>query len=178
MAEPQWKPLKTFVGLGVGGRWANELPLGGGRPFTVQGSGPAVNLSGSFGWSHGALRLGGLAGYELMISRRDLSATGAGPLTGTQTSGLEVKSAHFFDAGPMVGAQLVDGSLTGFADVALLFDLAAIEVADAGTRLGLRFVPTARLGGSIDLGATAIELWLYGSTLVTPRVGFVFGLGF
>ena len=77
-----------------------------------------------------------------------------------------------------MGAQLVDGSLTGFADVALLFDLAAIEVADAGTRLGLRFVPTARLGGSIVLGATAIELWLYGSTLVTPRVGFVFGLGF
>lgn len=179
LAEPVWQPLGTFVGLSVGGRWTNGLVLGGaGRQFTVSGAGPTAGVAGSFGWSHGALRLGGLASYELMFSSRELSATGAGPLVGTQTSGLPVSATHFFDLGPMIGAQLVDGELRGFADVALLFDLSAIELADAGVRFGLRFVPTARLGGTISLGRSSLEVWLYGSTIGTPRAGLVVGLGF
>ncbi|MDP3505868.1 MAG: hypothetical protein Q8S33_36330 [Myxococcales bacterium] len=41
-----------------------------------------------------------------------------------------------------------------------------MAIADHGTRLGLRF----RADG-------AMEPWLYGSTLVTPRVGFCVAFG-
>lgn len=179
MAQTSWRPLPTSVGLGVGGRWTNDVSLGGsGRQLSVRGAGPAWNLSGSFGWSRGALRLGGLASYELLISADDLTGTESGPLRGLEQTGLEVTSAHFFSAGPSIGAQTGADGLTGFAEVAILADLTAAEVQDSGLRLGLRFVPTARLGGSFDLGGASIELWMYGSMLVTPRVGVVFGLGF
>lgn len=187
LAQPAWLPQRTAVGLGVTGRWTKDVVTGGsGRAIAVSGAGPAMNLSGSFGWSRGALRLGGLGSYELMISPEhdlDVSVGAAAPLTGAaatlQPSELRVRTAHFFSLGPFIGAQTGDCGLRGFADVAVLVDLMAAEIDEEGTRLGLRFVPTARLGTSIDFGdSMSLELWLFGSALVTPRVGVVFGLGF
>jgi hypothetical protein len=179
MAQTSWRPLPTSVGLGIGGRWSNDVSLGGaGRQLSVRGAGPAWNLSGAFGWSRGALRLGGVASYERLVFTSDLSGTESGPLRGLERTDLEVTAAHFFSAGPAIGAQIGADGLTGFAEIAILADLTAAEVQDSGPRLGLRFVPTARVGGSFDLGGASIELWLYGSALVTPRVGLVFGLGF
>jgi len=179
-AESLWQPQRTSVGLGVGGRWTKAVELGGsGRAMAVSGAGPAVNLSGSFGWSRGALRLGGMGGYELMIDpEHDLDVLAAGPLLPMTESSLKVSTAHFFSLGPFVGAQTTGSELTAFADLAVLVDLMAVEIEDHGTRLGLRFVPTARAGVSVDMGFASFELWVYGSTLVTPRVGFCVAFGF
>lgn len=180
MAEPAWVAQRTSVGAGVGGRWTKAVRVGGsGRAYEVSGAGPAVSLAGSFGWNHGALRLGGIASYELMIDPEwDLSVAAGSPLGGVSPTNLDVRSAHFFSAGPFVGARAGDGTLEGFADVAVLADLMAAELDEAGTRFALRFIPTARVGGSIDLGFASFELWFYGSALVTPRVGLCVALGF
>jgi len=179
-AESLWQPQRTSVGLGVGGRWTKAVELGGsGRAMAVSGAGPAVNLSGSFGWSRGALRLGGMGGYELMIDpEHDLDVLAAGPLLPMTESSLKVSTAHFFSLGPFVGAQTTGSELIAFADLAVLVDLMAVEIEDHGTRLGLRFVPTVRAGVSVDMGFASFELWVYGSTLVTPRVGFCVAFGF
>ena len=179
-AESLWQPQRTSVGLGVGGRWTKAVELGGsGRAMAISGAGPAVNLSGSFGWSRGAVRLGGMGSYELMISpEHDLDVLAAGPLLPMTQSSLSVSTAHFFSLGPFVGAQTSGSELIGFADLAVLVDLMAVEIEDHGTRLGLRFVPTARAGLSVDMGFASFELWLYGSALVTPRVGFCVAFGF
>jgi len=180
LADPVWQPQRTSVGLGVGGRWTKSVEVGGGgRVVAVSGAGPAVNLSGSFGWSRGALRLGGMGSYELMVSpEHDLDVLTAGPLLPTTESSLHVSTAHFFSLGPFVGAQTTGSDLVAFADLAMLVDVMAAEIEDNGTRLGLRFVPTARAGMSVDVGSVSVELWAYGSTLVTPRVGVCFALGF
>ncbi|MBE2253234.1 MAG: hypothetical protein IAE78_27130 [Myxococcus sp.] len=179
-AEPTWQPRRTAVGLGVSGRWTKAVELGGGgRAMTVSGGGPAANVSGSFGWSRGALRLGGLGSYELMFSpEHDLEVTAAGPLRPQTTRGPTVTAAHFFSLGPFVGAQTGGDHLVGFADAALLVDLLAAELEGDGLRLGLRFVPVARVGVSIDMGFASLELWLFGSALVAPRAGLVLALGF
>lgn len=180
MAEPAWTPQRTSVGASVGGRWTKAVRVGGsGRAYEVSGAGPAVGFAGSFGWNHGALRLGGIASYEFMIDPEwDLSVAAGSPLGGLSSTNLDVRSAHFISAGPFVGARAGDGTLEGFADVAVLADVMAAELDEAGTRFALRFIPTARVGGSVDMGFASFELWLYGSALVTPRVGFCFALGF
>lgn len=179
-AQSTWERQPTSVGLGVSGRWTKDVVTGGsGRAIAVSGAGPAMNVSGSFGWSRGALRLGGLGSYELMIDpEHDLEVRSNGPLLPLTESALRVRTAHFFSLGPFVGAQLGSSDLRGFADVAVLVDLMAAEIDEVGTRLGLRFVPTARVGFSIDLGVCTFELWAVGSTLVTPRVGVVMAVGF
>lgn len=180
MAEPEWTAQRTSVGVGVGGRWTKAVRVGGsGRVYEVSGAGPAVSLAGSFGWNHGALRLGGIASYEFMLDPEwDLSVSAGSPLGGVSKTSLDVQSAHFISAGPFVGARAGDGTLEGFADVAVLADVMVAELDEAGTRFALRFIPTARVGGSVDMGFASFELWLYGSALVTPRVGFCFALGF
>lgn len=180
LADPVWQPQRTSVGLGFGGRWTKAVEVGGsGRVVAVSGAGPVVNLSGSFGWSRGALRLGGMGSYELMISpEHDLDVLTAGPLLPMTESSLHVATAHFFSLGPFVGAQTTGSDLVAFADLAMLVDVMAAEIEDNGTRLGLRFVPTARAGVSVDMHSASFELWVYGSTLVTPRVGFCVAFGF
>ena len=180
LAEPVWQTQRTSVGLGFGGRWTKSVEVGGGgRAMAVSGAGPVVNLTGSFGWHRGALRLGGLGSYELMIDpEHDLDVFAAGPLLPKTESALRVSTAHFFSLGPFIGAQTSGEGLVGFADLAMLVDLMAAEIEDTGTRLGLRFVPTARAGLVVDMGFASFELWVYGSTLVTPRVGVCLALGF
>lgn len=180
VAEPTWEAQRTSFGVGMGGRWTKQLELGGsGRALAVVGAGPAANLWGSFGWSRGALRLGGLASYEQLLEpKHDLDVLEAGPLGSFGMSRQRVTTAHFFSAGPFIGAEAKGGYLVGFADLAVLVDLTAVELDAADTRLGLRFVPTVRVGGAIDLGVGTVELWLYGSALVTPRVGLVLAVGF
>ncbi|MBL8919334.1 MAG: hypothetical protein JNJ54_10765 [Myxococcaceae bacterium] len=178
--QSAWDRQPTSVGVGVTGRWTKDVVTGGsGRTIAVSGAGPAMNLSGSFGWSRGAFRLGGLGSYELMIDpSHDLDVRSNGPLLPLTESALRVRTAHFFSLGPFLGAQLGSGDFFGFADVAVLVDLMAAELDEVGTRLGLRFVPTARVGFSVDLGLCTFELWAVGSTLVTPRIGVVMAVGF
>jgi hypothetical protein len=179
-AQASWEGQPTSVGLGVSGRWTKGLVTGGsGRSIAVSGAGPAVNLSGSFGWSRGALRLGGLGSYELMLDpESDLEVQSSGPLLPLTDSDLRVRTAHFFSLGPFIGAQTGSRDLRAFADVAVLVDLMAAEIDEVGTRLGLRFVPTARVGLSVDVDLFTFELWAVGSALVTPRVGVVVAVGF
>ncbi len=168
------------VGLGFGGRWTKSVDVtGGGRALAVTGAGPVVNVTGSFGWHRGALRLGGLGSYELMLDPElDLGALTAGPLLPKTESTLRVSTAHFFSLGPFIGAQTTGTGPVAFADVAMLVDLMAAELEDTGTRLGLRFVPTARAGVGVDMDFASFELWVYGSSLVTPRVGVCLAMGF
>ena len=180
LAEPTWERQPTALGIGIAGRWTKDVVTGGsGRAIAVSGAGPAANLSGSFGWSRGAFRLGGLGSYELMIDPdSDLEVRSSGPLLPLTESALRVRTAHFFSLGPFVGAQAGTGAFRGFADFAVVVDLMAAEIDEVGTRLGLRFVPTARVGLSVDVELFNFELWVVGSTLVAPRVGLVMALGF